>query len=443
MNAKSLSRPWFASFRRSSQEFYRDKELARESRETSEHEERSDSNASNTLTVPPRASNKPWLSVESKPYAQVLASLSVQTMAAELAKAAQNGLQLFEAELTEEGLGGTYLIRASNGEMVAVLKPSEEEPYAAGNPKRDLLVNSNGAIVPPRIGFREGEGYIREVAAFLLDHQSLAGVPLTALVRYAGVARAAETGREGIASLQQYVPHDSSCEDVGVSIIPADQVHKIALLDIRLLNSDRHAGNMLICYKQASNEEQLVAEANANSNLHESESRKKRSKSFGTDDAPSLSRSNEFARTRRSMHQARSIQLVPIDHGYALGTSLGEVYFEWMNWPQAEIPLSAELRQYVANLDANHDATILSALGFGAANIRNMRIATMLLQKAVAAALTLREIAVIMCREQLDAPSKLERIVDDAMALSRKSSVDFYFTLAKLLDQEIESSRVV
>ncbi len=60
------------------------------------------------------------------------------------------------------------------------------------------------------------------------DYGHHAGVPPTALV-------SATAGAEvKIGSLQQFVKSESDCEERGVDQFPVDEVHKIAILDMRL-----------------------------------------------------------------------------------------------------------------------------------------------------------------------------------------------------------------
>jgi hypothetical protein len=49
-----------------------------------------------------------------------------------------------------------------------------------------------------------------------------------------------------VASLQTYVKHECSAEDVGPLLLPVDQLRRISILDIRTFNSDRHSGNILL-----------------------------------------------------------------------------------------------------------------------------------------------------------------------------------------------------
>ncbi|CBI27403.3 unnamed protein product, partial [Vitis vinifera] len=49
-----------------------------------------------------------------------------------------------------------------------------------------------------------------------------------------------------IASFQQFIPHDFDASDHGTSSFPVAAVHRIGILDIRILNTDRHAGNLLV-----------------------------------------------------------------------------------------------------------------------------------------------------------------------------------------------------
>ncbi len=47
-------------------------------------------------------------------------------------------------------------------------------------------------------------------------------------------------------SLQKFVEGAEEASDYGAKVFPDDQVRKIALLDIRILNCDRNEGNILV-----------------------------------------------------------------------------------------------------------------------------------------------------------------------------------------------------
>ena len=157
--------------------------------------------------------------------------------------------------------------------------------------------------------------------------------------------------------------------DLAPNQFSTHQVHKIVLLDMRLLNTDRNDANILV--------------------------RKRRSPTTGH----------------------AEYELIPIDHGYCLPQFLeiGWCDWCWYNWPQLRQPLSAEDRAYVLSLSAQEDANRLAKqIPLRRACRRNMNIASMALQKGVRADLVLFEIARIMCREDLDAFSTLEQLCIDA-----------------------------
>jgi hypothetical protein len=81
-----------------------------------------------------------------------------------------------------------------------------------------------------------------------------------------------------VGSLQEFVRGECTMDDLSPSKICADEVHKIAILDIRIMNADRNTANLL-CRRRKDN----------------------------------------------------SLELVPIDHGYSL-RSIADV--SWMDWPQ-------------------------------------------------------------------------------------------------------------
>src|SRR5690606_17228551 len=101
-------------------------------------------------------------------------------------------------------------------------------------------------------------------------------------------------------SLQEYVENEGTAEDIGPSAIPAEEVHKLGILDLRVVNLDRHLGNILV-----------------------------------------------------SREASGTIRLVPIDHSYILPDyrELSDLYFEWLYWPQTKIPFSTGALSYIKELD--------------------------------------------------------------------------------------------
>ena len=162
---------------------------------------------------------------------------------------------------SSEGSGGVYLMQDSSGlQHISVFKPTDEEPMAVNNP-RGLPLSMDGEGL--KKGTRVGEGALREVAAYILDHprsgphsfcneKGFAGVPPTVMVKCLHRGFNHPEGYEyslkniKIGSLQMFVKNQGSCEDMGPCAFPVDEVHKITVLDIRLANADRHAGNILV-----------------------------------------------------------------------------------------------------------------------------------------------------------------------------------------------------
>lgn len=173
----------------------------------------------------------------------------------------------YSPTLAAEGSGGSYFLKSSYGiDNVAIFKPVDEEPCAVNNP-RGFSSSSGGEGL--KKGTRVGEGAFREVAAYLLDHpidglrkalgsytkrpMGFAGVPPTMMVRCAHEAfHYAPDSYDSVkkakwGSLQQFVHAFSSCEEMGSASFDVEEVHKIAVLDMRLANTDRNGGNILVC----------------------------------------------------------------------------------------------------------------------------------------------------------------------------------------------------
>lgn len=161
---------------------------------------------------------------------------------------------------SSEGTGGTYLMQDPLGqEYVSVFKPIDEEPMAVNNP-RGLPISLNGDGL--KRGTKVGEGALREVAAYVLDHprtgprtlsgdpvMGFAGVPPTIMVQCLHKGFNHPEGYDyapKIGSLQMFMKNEGSCEDFGPGAFPVEEVHKITVFDIRMANADRHAGNVLL-----------------------------------------------------------------------------------------------------------------------------------------------------------------------------------------------------
>jgi hypothetical protein len=167
--------------------------------------------------------------------------------------------------------------------------------------------------------------------------------------------------------------HDHQSWDVGFSLFPIEQVHRIGVFDIRVLNTDRHGGNLLV------------------------------------------------KETRNPWGEVK-FDLIPIDHSFILPSTLNEAYFEWLHWPQAKVPFDSSIKEYVASLDWRADVQLLKnklqsieeGIAFCEASDANhlqvftdkhfrvLRIMTTFLKKTVAAGCSLYEIASLVCRDDLN-----------------------------------------
>lgn len=277
------------------------------------------------------------------------------------------------------GLGGAYYFRNSRGDSVAIIKPTDEEPFAPNNPKGFV----GKALGQPGLkrSVRVGETGIREVAAYLLDSGLPADVPPTALVKIThhifnindGVNPDKPNKKKKvskIASLQQFIPHDFDASDHGTSSFPVSAVHRIGILDIRIFNTDRHAGNLLVSKLDSMG-------------------------SFG------------------------QVKLIPIDHGLCLPETLEDPYFEWIHWPQASIPFSEDELEYIEKLDYKDDCKMLQKElpMIREACLHVLSLCTIFLKRAAAYGLCLAEIGEMMSREFRsgeEEPSELEVVCIEA-----------------------------
>lgn len=177
--------------------------------------------------------------------------------------------------------------------------------------------------------------------------------------------------RPKIGSLQEFKLHDEEAGDVSSSLFTVQGAHRIAIMDIRMLNRDRNDENLLV--------------------------------------------------KKNSIN--RQMELIPIDHGCSLPDSLEVDWHDWawLSWPQQKKPLSAEEKAYIARLDPEHDASLLrTELNIRWQCLLVLRVATRFLQRGADADLSLYDIASMMSRDETGAVSALEVAFAQAKTLAAK-----------------------
>jgi len=314
-----------------------------------------------TPTLEPK--NHSFLFKKKKPIELISKPLHLDQGFANLIAVATEGLPYFDPELCDEGVNGTYFLKDQFGRTIAVFKPQDEEANSESNPKRERErehFHENSDM--PYKGIRNGEAAQREVAAYLLDRDSFSCVPKTHMVeithKFNRESNRLETKK---GSLQEFIDNDGCSEDFGPSTFPVTEVHKIGILDIRIFNTDRHTGNILV------------------------------------------RRKND------------TLELVPIDQGFSLPESLDSAWLEWMHWPQTRVPFDDETKLYISRIDVDKDIKMLQReLGIRPECLKTMKISTTLLKKCALHNLTLHDVAHFICRRNLDQPSALEKMCDTA-----------------------------
>eukprot|EP00934_Nitzschia_sp_Nitz4_P002208 Nitzschia sp. Nitz4//scaffold339_size21316//2885//5262//NITZ4_008613-RA/size21316-processed-gene-0.20-mRNA-1//-1//CDS//3329548348//2208//frame0 len=298
-------------------------------------------------------------------------------------------------EFILDGSGGTYFLHDARKVKIGVFKPADEEPYAENNP-RGYLPQAGEQQTFLREGIVPGESCIREVAAFMLDHGGFSHVPMTTLVEarhatfnnngsrlkvYEGGAsigahsltsssNSAAPLPKKVGSFQEFAKSDCTMDDISPSMIGVDEVHRIAILDIRLMNADRNPANLL-CRRSPDN----------------------------------------------------TIGLIPIDHGFCLRDLADVSWMDWcwLDWPQMKEPMNQQTKDYILNLNIQEDARLLrERLNIKGKAMDYFYASCSLLKAGVRAGLSLYEIAVMCCRNDNfgEVPSKLEVLFSMATELA-------------------------
>lgn len=234
----------------------------------------------------------------------------------EIERAFEKGI---EPEKVKGGTTEAYFLKDCEGERIAIFKPCEVNDPRARN----------------------------EVAAFRLDHERFAGVPPTVLTTLTHpLFKGKVTG-----SCQQIIDEAVALTRIDVQFLLPSQIRRLACLDIRLLNADRHRGNVLV----------------------------------------------------------REEKLYPIDHSIALPSLFIRVFFFWLEWKQAKTPFSKREKEYVLRLDPKKDREMLiHELGIDSRSAFLSWLATSLLKKGVERNLTPFQIGRLFAqKEGVETPFKI------------------------------------
>lgn len=317
---------------------------------------------------------KKYVIKEQKTFIHVIGSTKRETNS--FIMKIREGLKLFSPELITEGVNGSYFLKDIHGNNIAIFKPEDEEGKSPNNPKKSHSFSSFQGIYP-------GEGPTKEVAAYLLDQDRFYGVPMTLFVEIKHPIFL-NTGSTKKGSLQEYVENDGASWEIGSSFFPTSEVHKIGILDIQIINLDRHGGNILF-------------------------------RNTGND-----------------------YKLIPIDNGFSLPHSLknNSIWFEWMNWKASRYPFDSRTKQFIQNIDLERNISMLKQkINLHPECLKMLKVGTTLLKKGVEAGLTLFDIGSLLCSTDQNQPSKLDLLLEKAKKLS--GIHDEFPFFVSLLDQEL------
>jgi len=258
-----------------------------------------------------------------------------------------------------EGISGSYILYNRLNQPLGIFKPGELEAGNGANPKG----YDNVGDFLNLMSIQPGTSFLRERAVYLIDREHFADVPKTVIARFPrkhfGVEYRRDSHLTYKGSFQKFVPDCKEAWDHYQILpsflsnakghkIPVHDIHKIAILDIRTLNCDRHLKNFLV-----------------DSDWH--------------------------------TH--------PIDHGFTLPGNASSLRFNWMNFTQSKKPFSKEDLAYIERLDPEADAALLKRKlpSLDSAVLSRLKIAGLLLKKGAKAGLTPYQIGELMIGKAEDA----------------------------------------
>lgn len=355
-----------------------------------------------------------------------------------VAKSLQGLRSGYSPTLCESGVGGTYFMHDEDNRVIGVFKPHDEEMWCMNNPKGFTPKTPSFKEYSVCRGAEAGEAAFREYAAHLLDHDNFSGVPATGLVVCSHPTFSSGSSLSDqykIGSFQEFKEHDFDAEDISslkYQMFPVHEVHKIAVLDIRLLNTDRHGGNILVKV----NRSRTNSKDDVFSDYDSSDDDTSRHRHGDEDEMMfrmDMDVDLDYENTRDLCCSPPPLspsnleyELIPIDHGYTLPSTLSglnDLWFEWLKWPQSKIPFGPEVLRYIDRLDPDADINVLRCK-FGdliaTECFKILRITTNWLKIGSRAGLTPYTLGYALCRKSHNTPSSLEKICLEAQVLTDK-----------------------
>ena len=187
-------------------------------------------------------------------------------------------------------------------------------------------------------------------------------------------------------SLQKFVHNAEVAVNFSSDLFSTEEVHKIAILDLRILNCDRNDENILVI--------------------------KKKNKSG-----------------------QKEYKLIPIDHSLTFPDCIEIYEYEmcWTGWKQSKEPFSQKMLEYINSIDITGDMKKISeTVKMRPICLRNYRIANITLQLGVQFNLNLYEIAMLIYRKGYDeVPSIVEKIVEECKSLATFYQDSKFFILVR------------
>lgn len=303
---------------------------------------------------------------------------------------------------------GTYILRDRLKRNLAVFKPKLQE---LGGPKNPSWTIWLAGFSSKHMGVEPGTSYLRERAAYLLDHDHFAAVPKTGISTFAHRTLdtslfPASTPPDQIGSFQQYIsgcklakdgipPHEyinrNELENPFIGIFAQiyraimrfiywlrgekepGRIHPMAIFDIVTLNCDRHFSNFLVDHA---------------GNFH------------------------------------------PIDHGLILPSNAHCLRLDWKHLKQANTRFNDTELEYIRKLDPQKNEQILRKLGIvDPAVINRMKLAIQVLKICAEKGYTPHQIATLLTTP-IERSNVFERRIYDPIFLKNQNAQQVISKLA-------------
>jgi hypothetical protein len=322
-----------------------------------------------------------------------------------------------------DGVCGSYYLLNQYKNKEAIFKPKHEELFAPLNPKG--FIDNLGTEVHMS-GVRSGEMYLREAAAYLMDERGIFDVPETFLGVIQHPFFKNSHKKRDIMSISHYIPDLLMGDSTSIELIQENSNDHFNRMNLKITNKTARVGSI----------QKKIKNCRTISNISIEKISAFEIQKIALLDMRMLNTERNEENILYKKHK-KILKLIPVDNGKSLGRMLKIMKSDliWTSYPQIHLPLDPRLVKYVKELKPKLTTQKLSKrLGLDLETLNLVRKSEMFLKMCVEKKMTIFEMSELFYRKNINEKSSLEKIIESVDFMSKDfKSRDKWFLQNQIL----------